>query len=330
MPLSEMKDELHRKLWAAQERWFEWKEQGKSKHALKVEGLRDHNDLFARTRYVIFTGSTRVTYERELKRFVEYAHRERGKSSNQDIDKKDFRAYMEHRLEGGAAAKELNKVKSAIVKFGVLYGKAESFHAFSKKFGRRVQGMLRSGELSPPARPHVTSEVRDAVIRTLEELDRACSESRAYALAALLQKEASLRSIEATERFTRQSLLTLEDGKGRISVLGKGGRHREVGISRDLYLRIEDHFKRSCAERLADLRGYQQAVRRATLAVGGRATGTHAHRRTSATEMKNELYWKYAEEGAAPHEAREQAVADTVQHLGHSRWRRDSAKAYLS
>jgi hypothetical protein len=148
-------------------------------------------------------------------------------------------------------------------------------------------------------------------------------------LVARLQQEASLRAIEATERFGRGSLLGLSAEKGVISILGKGGRVRSAEISRDLYERIEEHFKKSAQMDLADLRGYQQALRRATLAAGGRATGSHAHRRTSATELKNELYWKYAAEGLAPHAARVRAVEDTVEHLGHSRTRRDLAGAYL-
>jgi hypothetical protein len=51
------------------------------------------------------------------------------------------------------------------------------------------------------------------------------------------------------------------------------------------------------APSLAERRGCPQTLRRATLAVGGRSTGSHAHRRTSATELKNRLYWGYAKEG---------------------------------
>ena len=114
MAIAEMKDELHKRLWAAQERWLKWKEEGRSKHELKIEGLKSQGDLFALTRYVLFTGATRVTYERELKRFIDFAHEERGRRSNQEIDKKDFRAYMEHLLQRGTAAKELSSRLSQI------------------------------------------------------------------------------------------------------------------------------------------------------------------------------------------------------------------------
>ncbi len=330
MGLSAMKEELHQRLWAAQERWFRWKAEGRTKHELKRQGLNDHGDMFAYLRGVIFTGASRIAYERELKRFLQYTFHTRGRAKNQEVDRKDFRAYMEFLIEKGAAASVLSKVKSAIVKFGALYGQAESFAALSRKYGKKIRAMKRTGMLRPPERPHVTVGVREAIIHRLEDLDRDCAVPRAYSLVVRLQKEASLRAIEATERFTRQCLLGLTEEGGTISVLGKGGRVRPAKISRELYTQIEVYFRNSSQESLAPKRAYQQALRRATLEVGGRSTGSHSHRRTSAEEKKNALYRGYVDRGLAPHDARENAVQDTVEHLGHSRYRRDSASAYLS
>lgn len=329
MGLSAMKEELHQRLWAAQERWFRWKAEGRTKHELKLQGLNDHGDMFAYLRNVILTGASRIAYERELKRFLKYAFHARGRTENRQIDRKDFRAYMEFLIEKGSAATVLSKVKSAIVKFGALYGQGESFSALSRKYGKKIRAMKRAGLLRPPERPHVTVDVREAIIGRLADLDRDCAVPRAYSLVVRLQKEASLRAIEATERFTRQSLLGLTEGGGTISVLGKGGRVRSAKISRELYTQIEGYFRNSPQESLAPKRAYQQALRRATLEVGGRSTGSHAHRRTSAEEKKNGLFREYVERGLPPHQARERAVADTVEHLGHSRYRRDSARAYL-
>ena len=86
-----MKEELHRKLYQAQERWFAMREQGQTKHEIKMRGLRDHGDMHYYMRPILFTGATRVAYERELKRFVDYAKEELGRERNQDITKKDFR-----------------------------------------------------------------------------------------------------------------------------------------------------------------------------------------------------------------------------------------------
>ncbi len=333
MGISKMKDELHARLWSAQQRWFALKEQGLTKHDLKMEGIRERGDMFYATRGIIFMGTTRLAYEQELKRFLDYAHTVRGKMENAQIDKKDFRAYMDLRLAQGGAKAEMNKIRASIVKFGALYGKWESFHALSKKVGEQIRELARSGQLRGPARPHVSPEIRAAVIDRLRHLDALAKarkgEPRGYALALELQKEGSLRSIEATDRFARQSLLGLEGEKGRIAVLGKGGRARTVLISKDLYSRLEDHFRRSKSMNLAPLRAYQVAVRRATLAVGGKATGTHAHRRTSAVEVKNCKYMDHVRDGKTTKRARQLAVQDTVEHLGHSRNRKDLAAAYL-
>jgi hypothetical protein len=333
MGISVMKDELHARLWQAQQRWFALKDQGLTKHELKMQGIRERGDMFYATRAILFTGATRLAYEQELKRFLDYAHTVGGKSENAQIDKKDFRAYMEARLTQGGAKTEMNKIRAAIVKFGALYGKWESFHALSKKLGEKIRELSRAGQLRGPSRPHVTAQVRTAIIDRLRHLDALAEgrkgEPRGYALALELQKEASLRSIEATERFTRQSLLGLEGDKGRVTILGKGGRVRTALVSKDLYRRLEAHFGRSKAVGLAPLRAYQVAVRRATLAVGGQATGTHAHRRTSAEELKKMKYKEHLKDGKTTRKASEMAVQDAVEHLGHSRNRKDLAKAYL-
>ena len=328
-----MKQELNARLWQAQQRWFELKDQGYTKHELKLQGLRERGDMFYATRGIIFTGATRLAYEQELKRFLDYAHLVRGKSDNAQIDKKDFRAYMEARMAEGGAKAEMNKIRAAIVKFGALYGKWESFHALSKKLGEKIRELSRSGQLRGPARPHVSPEVRQAVLDRLKALDAAAEVRtglpRAYSLVLDLQKEASLRSIEATDRFTRESLLGLSGDKGRIAILGKGGRVRTAFVSADLYRRLEAHFNRSKTAALAPRRAYQVALRRATLAIGGKATGSHAHRRTSALEEKNSRYQDQLKKGNTTKKARQLAVEETVEHLGHSRNRRDLAAAYL-
>jgi hypothetical protein len=63
--------------------------------------------------------------------------------------------------------------------------------------------------------------------------------------------------------------------------------------------------------------------------VGGTSTGSHAQRRTSAVEAKNSKYKFHLQDGKTTEQARKLAVEDTVQHLGHSRHRKDLAVAYL-
>src|SRR5438046_10556694 len=98
MGISKMKNELHARLWAAQQRWFGLKDQGLTKHDLKMQGIRERGDMFYATRGIIFTGATRLAYEQELKRFLDYAHPDRRKTDNAQNDKKDFRAYKDARM----------------------------------------------------------------------------------------------------------------------------------------------------------------------------------------------------------------------------------------
>ncbi len=58
MGISQMKDEIHARLWQAQQRWFSLKDQGLTKHDLKMQGIREHGDMFHATRAIIFTGAT--------------------------------------------------------------------------------------------------------------------------------------------------------------------------------------------------------------------------------------------------------------------------------
>ena len=64
--------------------------------------------------------------------------------------------------------------------------------------------------------------------------------------------------------------------------------------------------------------------------MGGKSTGSHSQRRTSAVEAKNAKYLDYLKDGKTTRDARRLAVEETVEHLGHSRNRKDQARAYLS
>jgi hypothetical protein len=60
-----MKDELHAKLWQAQQRWFSLKDQGYTKHDLKVLGLPRSRRLRASRAFAQSKGSGRGLLRRE-------------------------------------------------------------------------------------------------------------------------------------------------------------------------------------------------------------------------------------------------------------------------
>lgn len=327
MSLHRMKEELHQRLWAAQERWFALGETGVTKHDLKREGLRDRGDIYYASRHLLFWGKTRLDYEHVLKRFVDFCHA-RGRERNADIDKRDMRDYLESLIARGSSASYLEKVKSAIVKFMSLYGKYESAHAMSRRFGAKIRSLVKSGEVAGPQHQRVTPEVAECAMSRLRELDEAFEVAtglpRGYHLAAELQSRCGLRAFEATERLTPESLV-----KGSVAVQGKGGRERGRPVPQDLFDRLRDFFSATGAAQLAPLRAYEAAVRRAIIAVGGQATGTHARRRLWAEAFRNERYRHYLSAGLEPDAASKRALADTLEALGHGRDRRELRSAYL-
>jgi len=323
MNLHHMKNELHNQLWTAQQRWFRLEEAGATKHDLKVQGLREHGDMYHETRRLIFTGNSRVTYERVLKRFVEFCHG-RGIERNADISKREMRAYMEHLMDQGRSESYLDKVRSACVKFSALFGKFESFHAVSIRMGEKIRDMVEDGIIAGPVHQRITPDVADRAIRRLAELDAKAEDFRAYHLAAELQRECGLRAIEATERLTPDRLVG-----GKVIALEKGGKEMARPVPPDLYRELQEFFTESGASCLAAEHAYRSAFRSAVLEVGGRSTGTHSLRRLWADEYRGDRYRDHLAEGMSPECASEVAMADTMEALGHGRDRDELRKAYL-
>jgi integrase len=318
-----MKNELHQQLWSAQQRWFRLEEAGATKHDLKVQGLREHGDMYHETRRIIFTGNTRVTYERVLKDFVEFCH-DRGIERNQDITKREMRAYMEDLMDRGRSESYLDKARSACVKFGALYGKYESFHAMSEKMGEKIRDLVEDGIIAGPSHERITPEVAERAIERLAGLDAQADGSRAYHLAAELQRECGLRAIEATDRLTPDRLVG-----GYVIALEKGGKELARPVPPDLYRDLKVYFAESGAACLASEDAYRSAFRAGVLEVGGRTTGTHSLRRLWAEEYRGERYREHLAQGMSPEHASEAAMADTMEALGHGRDRHELRAAYL-
>jgi site-specific recombinase XerD len=323
MNLHHMKAELHQRLWTAQMRWFRLQEAGATKHDLKVQGLREHGDMYHETRRIIFTGNTRVTYERVLKDFVEFCN-DRGIERNADISKREMRAYMEQQMDRGLSESYLDKIRSACVKFGALYGKYESFHAMSERMGEKIRDLVEDGVIAGPDHQRITPEVADRAIERLAELDAKAEDYRAYHLAAELQRECGLRAIEASERLTPDRLVN-----GYVIALEKGGKELARPVPEDLYRELKDYFAESGAAVLASERSYEAAFCRAVLEMGGRSTGTHSLRRLWADEYRGKQYRQHRAKGLSPELASEAAKADTMEALGHGRDRDELRVAYL-
>lgn len=327
--LSQMKAELHDRLWNAQQQWFDMRGEGQiGKHDVKMAGVREFGDQNHYMRPILFTGRTRVTYERILKSFLEFAHVKFGVQRLDDIDTKHAKAFLDGGIECGLAAKTLHTWRSALAKAFALLGKTSSGAALSRKYGEKIRALVSAGEIPGPKRATPSPEVVQRAIEILRQWDHRHYERtghpRAYHLVARLQMETSARSISST---TRVSLDALKDGS-QIELVAKGGQRLLRRISPDLHAQVRQHLSQSPGV-LANHDAYRTAWRGAVLAAGGRVTGTHGLRRRSAQDHYRAEYHRQVAAGAAPAEARREARAEAVELLGHGRDRADQAACYL-
>jgi len=328
MSLSAMKQDLHDRLWNAQQRWFALRDQGTTKRVIKLSGIRDARDPNLHLRNLIFTGATKRAIEETLKSFIEFAHERFGAQRLEDIGKREFKAFIEDGIARGLAASTLEAQVSHLVKLGCLTGKAQSAIALGRKLHHEIQELQDKGTLSGPERStpsRQTAERALDILRGWDERHQArTGRPRAYHLAARLQLETSARSVSVTERLTPDRL----KGVNLIEWIGKGGRPILTSVPPDLYAAVAEHLERTGGP-LADRDGYRMAWRRAIEVAGGKATGTHGLRRRAAKNVFSETYRQLVCAGMSPAEARRQARAEAVERLGHSRDRLDQAACYL-
>lgn len=326
--LSQMKADLHDRLWNAQQRWFAMRAEGWTKHEVKMTGVKEARDQNYHMRPILFAGRSRVTYERVLKSFLDFAHAKFGIQRLDDIDTKHAKAFLDDGIERQLAAKTLHTHRSALAKAFALVGKTASGAALSRKYGDKIRDLVAAGIIAGPERATPSPEVVQRAIDILRQWDRRHQERtgrpRAYHLVARLQVETSARSVSATTRLTLDSI---KDGNV-IELRGKGGKASCLAISDDLHAAIREYLCKNPGI-LADRDGYRTAWRRAVLAAGGRVTGTHGLRRRSAKDFCRHEYHRRLAAGASPQAARRESRAEAVERLGHSRDRADQATCYL-
>jgi integrase len=328
MSLSQMKADLHDRLWNAQQRWFEMCAEGWTKHEVKMAGVKDANDQNFHMRPILFAGRSRVTYERILKSFLTFAHERFDVQRLDDIDTKHAKAFLDDGIQRGLAAKTLHTQRSALAKAFALVGKTASGAALSRKYGEKIRDLVTAGSIAGPERATPSPEVVQRAIEILRGWDLRHQERtkrpRAYHVVARLQVETAARGVSST---TRLRLENLKEGNV-VEIVGKGGQALRLVISPDLYVAVQ-HFLSQNPGILADRDGYRTAWRRAIMVAGGRVTGTHGLRRRSAQDFYRTEYRKRLAAGASPAQARREARAETVERLGHSRDRVDQASCYL-
>jgi len=326
--LAAMKQDLHDRLWKAQQRWFALRAEGATKRALKLGGISESGDPNLHTRNLIFAGSTRRSYEETLKSFLEFSHERFGVARLEDLGKREFRAFIEDGIARGLAASTVEARCTHLAKLGSVIGKSESYTALARRYSARVRELAMQGELQVIHRLTPSPELAMRaveILRSWDTLHEAKSgHPRAYHLVARLQLETGGRSISVTERLTADRL----KGESQIELVGKSGRLVLAEVPSDLYEAIALHLK-AVGGALADRDGFRMAWRRAVRAASGRAAGTHGLRRLAAREFYRKAYRKHLAAGISTTDARREARAEAVERLGHSRDRADQAACYL-
>ena len=171
MGLAAMKQNLHDRLWNAQQRWFAMREEGATKRGLKLQGLKESGDPNKLTRNILFTGSTRRSYEETLKSFLEFAHERFGIQRLEDLGKREFRAFIEDGIARGLAASTLEARCSHLAKAGALIGKSESYSALARRYSIKIRGLAREGRLTTPSPETPSREVLECAIAFLKAWD---------------------------------------------------------------------------------------------------------------------------------------------------------------
>lgn len=320
-----LKQALHDRLWNAFQRWQAIRETGVEKRDLKMRGLREFSDPDRYLRPLIITGTTMRTYESILRRFIAAfpdAHR------LEDLAKREFRAFIDAGIARGLSASSLRTQCSALSKLGALTGQSASFSALAKRYSARIRELVAAGQLRGPSRTTPSEPILGRQLQCLREWDARHFDRhdapRAYHLARCLQWETCGRAISVTARMTADRLLD----DNRVELIGKGGRRDTFELSPELHQLLRSWFAHNPGP-LADHRGYRDAYRRAILAVGGRATGTHGARRAAVRAFFAGVYADLRASGLHPAAAADRAAGDAIERLGHSRDRRDHRHCYL-
>lgn len=215
-----------------------------------------------------------------------------------------------------------------MAKFGAVTGQTQSFAALSQKYGWKIRQLGKSGQLALPTRATPSREVLDRAIAILKKWDSRhfarTDEMRAYHLVARLQLETAGRSISVTSRVFKTSI---RDGN-QIDLIGKGGKVMTFTLSVDLHKTLSMYLSLNPGP-LAIQSGYRSAFSRAMEAAEGKVLGTHGARRRGAQDFFSDRYRQAVGSGITPREASSKAAGDAIEHLGHSRGRRDHRSWYL-
>ncbi|MBI1829309.1 MAG: site-specific integrase [Thaumarchaeota archaeon] len=294
---------------------------GSSKVADKTRGLREGKEFFHYYKGKIYSYSTLENYEAEAKTFVHWCADNQKLKNAYAVNTKMMEAYLAEtgkELSPNTIKTRLAAVTKMVEMVDIKTGgdKAKYFHEFSKQFQQSLPKVT-------PKRPTLTSEQINQLGKQIER------SSPSYALAFQIHKETGCRLRELSY-IRRDDLLGLVNNQtqGLIRIDGKGGREREVLVSYQTYMDLDDRLAKSKV--LCGYDGYRHAFRRAAEFAGLRVTATHAVRRYAAQELARCVYHSVRSQGLTTKEAKAEALAEVNRMLGHSPNRTSTTQIYIN
>lgn len=293
---------------------------GTSKMADKTRASKDGKEFFHYYKAKVYSYSTLENYQSEAKAFVHWCAENQGLKNAYAVNTRMLDAYLSSNkdLSPNTIKTRLAAVAKMVEAIDLKTGsnKSQYFHDFSKQ----IQSSLPK---TKPQRPVFNSQQ----ISRLEEKIKISSPN--YVLAFQVHKETGCRLRELSY-IRRNDLLGLINNQtqGLIKINGKGGREREVAVSYQTYMQLDERLTKTTT--LCGYDGYRHALRRASESLGLKVTGTHAVRRYKAQQLGREVYKEMRGKGLTVKEAKAEVLAEVNRMLGHSPERTSTTVIYLN
>lgn len=302
--------------WQVQEVYKTISAIGQSKHADKAaardNGARTWAELGRELR--IYSYATADTYRAVWRDLLTYTHQNFQMKDIEKLNGEYVRAFLEHKIENNVAKSTFSNYSAALSKLEI------ALNTYSSQNGKDNTYNFRTD----------IKEVREIAQQTLAKFEgsRAYNNpssiissmnsdaySQRYALVATIQHQSGARVHEANNIREHQLKGFVTDKvtgetRGAIQVSGKGGKTRDLLVSKDTYSRVASYIEREGKFTFAE-NTYREMLKQAAHTSEQKYQGTHGLRWSFARERLSTI------KGAGY--SREDALKAVSQELGHER-----------
>ena len=297
---------------------------GTSKHEAKMEareelarqGLSATSDKLAE-RTAIYSYGTAEKYKDTWHSLAEFAKQEHGLRDMTKLEASHIQAYLENKIAEGVKYSTFQRECAAIAKFEQALTRfaqsdvAEKYKVSNTEFNFK-EAIESAREV---AKETLSRDIKDRGFENAREVINNISRPESK-IAANIQYEGGARVSEACyikenqlKGYTIDKVTGQEVGKIYLDNT-KGGKERELLISKETYQKLENYIKENGEFKISK-NTYSHDVNLATRQAGERATDTHSFRYCYAQER----YSTYLEAGYT----HEQALQATSWEMGHER-----------